>query len=148
MFRVVRRGTFDHIFNADGSDVVCRVYRALLQSAFVKNGKTYVVLDTTRAIGDTLLVCHVDEFVRQRHPRAYRAATRDSMVVKAHDTAWLDEDGDPLPPTAPRDFGVFKDTYVDVVVTPGAFGSFGYCWLLDAIKPHRSRSAHMPKPKP
>ena len=134
--RAVTRGRLQHLVVGGGQQPPearlygCRVRRA----PYEKNGKTYVVLGVQDALGDLDVLHRVDDFVRRQHPGSYSPILLETGAVIAKLTSatkYENEDGDPAAP-----WHVRQDAAVDVVLRPGAFGSFGYCWLVHRLKPH------------
>lgn len=131
--RAVTRGRLRQISRADGGPVDVELYGCHVHRApHVSGGKTYMTLNLDRAGGDTRVLAEVDDFVRRQAAPAFSPLLAGGhLVVKlpagvAYETAA----GEPAAP-----WGILTNAAVDVVVRPGAFGDFGYCWLLRRVKP-------------
>lgn len=131
--RAVVRGRMRQIASAGGAPVDVRLYGCrVVKQPHAKNGKTYAWLDWSGARGDLDALRAVDDFVR-RHAASGFSPLRDGGVVVVKvppDMRYEDAAADPCDPW-PVEPGVL----VDVELRPGAFGDFGYCWLLRRIKP-------------
>lgn len=137
MLEAVLRGKF-HQFKVPVTVKLfdCRVVRL--------KGSTYLVLDASMADDDAkaeLLRAH--DFI-QRHsspefsPLKYARESDawDAVVVKmARDVSWETPKG----PTDP--WKLSPGDAVDVVVSPGAFGKFGWCLNVKRIKRSASNNA-------
>jgi hypothetical protein len=136
--QAVRRGKFHQVRALDGSHVDVAVYGALVVRCFEKNGKSYVIVDTADALGDVDTLRRIDEYIRTKTPLQFSPlmpGMPNRVTLKlTGNTAYKDDLGRPAAPFEPVG-------RVDVVVRPGAFGSFGYCVLVHAIKPHAVKRA-------
>lgn len=133
-FRATVRGRFRQIVHADGQAVEAALYRCAIDEApYERNGKTYLALDVADAVGDMALLRECDDFIcSQARPAYSPVAAAPLLVVKVLPTTRYEDDvGRPAAPWTPR-----RGQEVDVVLRPGAFGDFGYCLLLQRIKPH------------
>jgi hypothetical protein len=133
--RAVTRGRYQQIEDsATGKAPQARLFGCqVLKPPREVSGKTYVTLDLEDAVGDLQVLDAVDGFVRSQATAAYSPWGRGdrrlvAKVVAA--TAFEDAEGDPAAPWA-----LLQNSTVDVVVRPGAFGDFGYCWLVARVKP-------------
>lgn len=137
--RSVTRGRLRQIARADdGHPVDVGLYAArVLLKPYEKNGKTYAMLDLTAAAGDLATLRQVDAFVARAANPAFTplldGGTR--VIVKLQSVKYENAQGDAALPWTIED-----DMLVDVVLRPGAFGDFGYCWLLHRVKPHALRT--------
>lgn len=131
----VTRGKFRQLVTSDGLPVVATLYACVVDKApYLKNGKTYVCLDTSGAVGDLDLVRKVDAFVDSQAKPDFSPVWGSRLVVKMPATlTYATDNGEAGPP-----FVMNAADVVDVEVTPGAFGKFGYCWLMRRVKPHKS----------
>lgn len=134
MFRAVRRGTLSQVADRDGRSVDVALYGCMVVVApREKAGKVYVTLDLTACRGDVAALHAVDEFVRAQPSRPrFSPLAQQRLVVKVpgDGVAYETPDGRPVAP-----WPLLTNAVVDVVVRPGAFGAFGYCWLLRRVKP-------------
>lgn len=138
MFAVARRGKFQRLVLAPGKDDIliklygCRVLR--VNGEFVTLGLD--ALDGARSDFE-LLRSAAAEITRLARP-AFEPLRGPALMAKISakggglgGARWENSDGDPALPWT-LDVGAV----VDVVVSPGVFGSFGSCWLVKRIKPH------------
>lgn len=137
MFQTVVRGRYRQLARAQGGGPVdVALYRCTVdEPPYTRGDKTYVSLDVGDALGDTDLLRACDDFIwAQARPAYSPVAAMPLLVVKVPPgVAYEDEIGHPAAP-----WTMTRGQVVDVVVRPGAFGDFGYCLLLQRIKP----SAH------
>ncbi len=117
--KAVKRGRYEQLV-IDGAPVVARVVGCVVTKITESNGKRYATLDMSSATGDRQLLLDVDAFINARaRPRfspmrlAWTQVT--TKVVTDDDVSGV----------------------VDVELTPGAFGSFGWCLLLTRAQVHR-----------
>lgn len=133
--RAVSRGKMRQIEGHDGRAVEAALYGCQVARApHDKAGKTYMTLDISACAGDLDTLRQVDAFVQRAARPAFSPLTEGQLIVK-------------VPPGAELEDGladaVLTNALIDIVVAPGAFGAFGYCWLLRRAKPHRLKfSAH------
>ncbi len=134
--RAVSRGKMRQIEGPDGRAVEAALYGCLVARApHDKGGKTYMTLDISACAGDTDTLHRVDKFVERHASPAFSPLTEGQLIVKVPPGARLENaDGGPM-----ARCDVLTNAAVDVIVGPGAFGEFGYCWLLRRLKPHRLR---------
>lgn len=139
--RVVRRGKFSTLVNRDGTPVIAELYKCVLSNdphpaRGDTSGKMYATLDLTFARGAGIGVLHsVSQRIDKEAAPEFSPLRPDkTLVVKfpaggavRHETREGGADA-PFTPVAGQ--------AVDVVLRLGAFGSFGYCWLVSRIKPH------------
>lgn len=112
--RAVWRGTLQQVAEGpSGAAPVVHLRGVLVSRApFVSGRKTYAVLELEPGAPETERVKRIDAFVRAQDVQpSYSPLGRSSVLVKVvSGTARTNE-------------------VVDAVLKPGAFGSFGYCWL-------------------
>lgn len=132
--RSVTRGKFRQLVTSDGGPVLVKLYRCTVDKApYAKNSKTYVTFDITEALGNTDILQKVDAFITVEARPAFTPLWGPLVVVKMPLTAtYENEQGDPTQP-----FFLNRGDVVDIELSPGAFGKFGYCWLLKRVKPHK-----------
>lgn len=142
-FDLVSRGTMRRLAR-HGREVAIALYACrVTRPPFSKNGKTYMHLDLSSAAGDLDALRDADQAICQAarpafSPVAYAspAGPPRAVIVKLTKTvAYSGADAAPAPPFSPA-----EGDLVDVVLTPGAFGSFGYCVLVSRLKPHALKS--------
>ncbi len=117
MFVAKKRGKFQQLELAGGGGpVIARVRGCVVSKTSESRGKRYATLDMSSAVGDKRLLLDVDEFIRAR------AAPRFSPLRFAwtHVTVKI----------ASGDDEVHRGEILDVDLSPGAFGPFGWCLLL------------------
>jgi hypothetical protein len=114
-FLARKRGKFEQLELATGGPVVARVRGCVVAKTSESGGKRYATLDMSSAIGDKKLLLDVDEFIRAR------AAPRFSPLR----FAW----GQVTVKIASGE-DVHRGEVLDVELSPGAFGPFGWCLLL------------------
>lgn len=132
--KTVVRGKLRQIAASDGSPVDVRLYGCMVvQPPHVKNGKKYARFDVSDAVGDVDVLSAVDGFVARHVSAGSFSPLRDGgqLVVKV--PADLRYENDSADPTDP--WTMTAGQVVDVELRPGAFGDFGYCWLLRRVKP-------------
>jgi hypothetical protein len=133
--RVQRRGKFLTLTTSSGQSVRAELYRCvILREPHVSNGKTYATLDLTHAHGPGLAVLtNVDTIIRKHSaPEFSPLMTPQKLVVKLPDQGvhYETHDGN-----AGYAFELRQGRSVDVMLKLGSFGSFGYCWIVERIKP-------------
>lgn len=116
MFKAVKRGRYEQLTTIDGTPVVARLAGCTVAKVTESNGKRYATLDASCSTGDRQLLLDVDDFIRTR------ARPRFSPMRMA----WACV-------TTKDEVGVEPGSVVDVELTPGAFGSFGWCLLLKRV---------------
>lgn len=136
-FRIVARGGTFRQLAVPGTGGTCPEATLfccrVVKGQYEKNGKTYAVLSLESAAGDVDMVARIDRFILKHAKPAYTPLAGHMLTVKLPgDLKYADEASDPCPP-----WTLEQDAYVDVVVRPGAFGDFGYCFLIQRIKPHK-----------
>ena len=140
MLRTTVRGRYRQVVRAQGGQPpdVALYNCSVDQEPRDKGGKLYVSLDAGDAAGDVELLKAIDEHIHRAARPAYSpVATMPLLVVKVlAATRFEDEAGDPVPAWPLR-----RGQAVDVVLRPGAFGEFGYCLLLQRVKPHARAGA-------
>lgn len=146
--RAAKRGRLHQVVAAaaDGSQAPVQValYGCVVMTpphAAGRGNKTYMTLRLDDATGDLDRLRQVDDFVARRAAPDFSplmaGGTRLVVKVPAAGVGYECERGDPTGPWTPG-----AEDVVDVVLAPGAFGAFGYCWLLRRIKPcSRGRTA-------
>jgi hypothetical protein len=140
--RVVRRGKFSTLVNRDGTPVTAELYKCVLANdphvARSGGDKMYATLDLTyaRGAGVGVLQNVSTRIDKEAAPEFSPLRPDKTLVVKfpaggavRHETREGVADA-PFVPVAGQ--------AVDVVLRLGAFGSFGYCWLVSRIKPHEA----------
>lgn len=134
MFRSVARGKFRQLVRSDGRQVDVALYRCVVDKPpYVRGGKTYVALDLIDAMGDMDVLRRVDEYIEKTAFPEFSPFRPPLLIVKIP-TSVTYQDVAGKHATTP--FLMKQGDEIDVVVRPGAFGSFGYCWLLTRVKPH------------
>lgn len=127
---VVKRGRFHQITFADKSKVVAHLTGCVVRKAFTSSdGKKYVKLDMTGAIGDKQLLLAVEERIKEvANPKfsPLRFAWED-VTAKLFGTKW-ELDGQPA-----AEWELREGDVVDMSLSPGAFGPFGWCLLVARI---------------
>lgn len=135
MLRTTLRGKFRQVVRAqDGQPPEVALYNCLVdQEPRLRGDKTYLSLDAGDAVGDVDLLNTIDQHICRAAKPAYSpVAAMPLLVVKVlASTRFEDEEGNPAPSWA-----LTRHQAVDVVLRPGAFGDFGYCLLLQRVKPH------------
>lgn len=132
MFKAVSRGKFRQVALRDGRPAEATLYNCMVDKAPYQRGtKTYAVLDLSDAIGDLDVLRRIDEFIDATAKPEFSPLSFPLAVIKLASTAYADADGLPCEP-----FFLKRGDAVDVVLRPGAFGTFGYCLLLHRVKPH------------
>lgn len=134
---VVTRGKFKQIVSAQGAPVLVKLYGCGIDKPpYLKNGKTYLSLDISEAAGQLDLLHRVDELVHRHAKPRFSPVWGMLLIAKMNTggggvrTMYETAEGDPG--TA---FPMPKGAAVDVELAPGAFGEFGYCWLVRRVKP-------------
>lgn len=138
--RAVARGRLRQVCGVGGKPVDVELYGCLIaRPPWTKANKTYVELDLAAAAGDLDALKEIDDFIdRAAHPQYKpfdKIEARLVVKIPAASVRYEDEVGDRVP----GDAVLLTNAVVDVVVRPGAFGDFGYCWLLQRVKPHATR---------
>jgi hypothetical protein len=170
--KTVRRGTMHQVTTSAGTSPSITLYACLVTRApYDKNGKRYMQLDVSRALGDLDDLRRVDAFIA-REATARAGGTGGTGGTggyhgKNGGTGGTDKrgknrdndffspvmDGDQVVVKIPRDAVLDSPDHqtwlrvgdaVDVVLAPGAFAAFGYCLLLRRAKPHQLRDAKSP----
>ena len=154
-FVAVKRGKFRQLATEANAPVDAHLYALRVTRVSESDGKTYVVADASDALGDVEVILGADAFIRRAaNPRFSPVGRGDgtdagtlSLTLKLlATTKYADDIGHPAPPFVPA-----VGDLVDAAVRPGAFGDFGYCILVQALKPHAAKAhaakAHALKPK-
>ena len=132
--RAVTRGRLRQVCGPGGAAVEARLYGCqVLRAPHASNGKTYMTLDISGSSGDADILKRVDDFVRSNSAAEFSplmAGGRQLVVKVPPGVQYETADGQPA-----AAWPVLTNAMVDVVVRPGAFGDFGYCWLLSRVKP-------------
>lgn len=116
--KVVKRGRYEQLANDDGAPVVARLAGCVVTGVTESHGKRYATLDMSSATGDRQALLDVDAFINARaRPRFSPMRLAWSRV-----TVKIVVDDD-----------VATGDVVDVDLSPGAFGSFGWCLLLRRV---------------
>lgn len=138
-FKAVARGKYRQLVHATSGTAVditlfrCRVERP----PHAKGDNTYLGLDLSDAVGDLDLLRKVDAFIQTAAQPSFSPVGRVLIVkVPRRHVSWELDDGSRSLDGA---YALVVDQMVDVIIRPGAFGPFGYCLLLQRIKPHVSR---------
>lgn len=134
--KAVSRGKFRQVVDAQTDETPeIKLYRARIAKT-VAADKPYLTLDlgileTPRSNVQKLM--DVDAFIGRLASPRFSPLAAETVIVKVppKGVRWENENGDPALPW-PVELGAV----VDVILKPGAFGEFGYCWLLHRIKPH------------
>lgn len=138
-FRAVQRGRYRQLVHAgSGRPVDVALYGCTVDAApRERGGKLFVSLDIGDAAGDGDVLKRADDYIQRVARPAYSpVASAPLLLVKMYPlTRFEDEAGVPVAARWP----VERGQAVDVVLRPGAFGDFGYCLLLQRIKPHALR---------
>ncbi len=135
--QVSRRGKFNTLVHKDGSPIQAELYNCIVQrEPHDTRGKTYATLDLTYARGAGVAVLqYVDARIRKEAAPEFSPLRPDnSLVVKVPaggGVVYETRDGNAAAP-----FTLARGQAVDVIVRLGAYGSFGYCWLVHRVKPH------------
>lgn len=138
--RVQRRGKFSTLVADDGSPVRAELYNCVVtRRSAGPSGKAYVTLDLTHARGAGRgVLAAVDARVRREAAPEFSPLAGDqhtpTLVVKVPPGGWVKyetRDGD-----ADAPFELVPGLALDVVAKLGVFGSFGYCWIMERVKPH------------
>ncbi len=134
MFDVVVRGKLRRLAR-HGRDVDIALYACqVTRPPYVKHGKTYMELDVSAAAGDLDILRAADRDIQNTTRPAFSPynAERSALLVKLLKTTIYQNDrGVPGAKFMPA-----HGDLIDVILTPGAFGEFGYCVLVKRIKPH------------
>jgi hypothetical protein len=133
----VTRGRFRQVVDAGSRqpvDIVlygCKVTKA----PHTANGKTYVWLDVAECVGDVQRLRDVDVFIKREASPRFSPVTERMVIAKlTRATQYATDDG-----AAAWKIDAALGDLVDVVLQPGAFGGFGYCMLVNKLKPHATR---------
>lgn len=131
-FKVTQRGTLRQLLHPDGTPVEAPLYGCrVIKPPYTSNGKTYMLLDHTGCTGDLDVVKAVDDFIRATARPAFTPLATGTLLVKLTRATKYETAG-AVPGFA---FTPSEGQAVDVVVGPGAFGTFGYCVLVKRMKP-------------
>lgn len=137
--RSIVRGRYHHVVRSPNQPILARVYGCTVDKApYTKNGKTYVSFDTTHAVGDLGTIRDVDNFVYRQARISFSPVWTGCglLIVKIPPTArFLSAAG------SVSLFELHRGDVVDIEVEPGAYGSFGYCWLLRRIKTSQGKTS-------
>ena len=140
-FKAVRRGKFMQLATPDGGPVEVKLFGCVVVSSKYSSGKDssgkdssgkdYAKLDLSAAQGREDLV-RVAEFIDATKPKPRFSPLRfglGNVVVKfGPGTKWE------TAIAAISEFYLEPGSLVDVVVSPGAFGDFGWCVNVKRIK--------------
>jgi hypothetical protein len=140
--RAVRRGMFQTLTLADGmTPVRAEVYACTVMRQTTNGRHRFLTLDMSDAHGDGIDVMRrVDARIRHeagpRFSPLHDGGDDFTAIVKLNDAEVRFEtwDGGFAVP-----FDLNEGMCVDVALKLGAFGPFGYCWLLERVKPHDGR---------
>ncbi len=130
----VARGSLRQVVDArTRQPVLATLYRCKVAKApHAIGGKTYVWLDVSDCVGDVQCLRDVDEFIRREASPRFSPVTESMVIAKlTRATRYATDDG-----SAAWTMDVTLGDVVDAVLQPGAFGSFGYCVLVNKLKPH------------
>ena len=132
-FRAVSRGTFRQLALPDGSPVEIKLFGCMVdREPYVRNDKTYVALDLIDAVGDLDVLRAVDEFIEHAARPEFSPYRPPLVIAKMPaNVEYATATGEPG-----SRFDLRRGELVDVLLRPGAFGSFGYCLLVSRVKPH------------
>lgn len=138
MYASVTRGRLRQVVDArDRQPVHVTLYRCKVTKApHTIRGKTYVWLDVSGCVGKdpdcARRLQDVDAYIRREASPRFSPVTESMVIAKlTRATQYAADDG-----TAAWKVDVSLGDLVDVVLQPGAFGSFGYCMLVHKLKPH------------
>lgn len=133
--RVQRRGKFNTLVLRDGSAVEAALYGCtVVKEPHESGGKTYATLDVQPARGAGVAVLtNVEARIRKEASPEFSPLRPDGTLVVKFSRGVRYETRDGL---ADAPFVPSRGQRVDVVLQLGAFGQFGYCWLVRRIKPH------------
>jgi hypothetical protein len=137
--KAVQRGKFRQLVDAQtGETPQVKLYRARVTKT-VAADKPYITLDLGMLEdqrSDAAGLADVDAFIHKLAEPRFSPLSAKTVIVKMppKDVRWENENGDPALP-----WPVELHAVVDVILKPGAFGEFGYCWLVHRIKPHSER---------
>ncbi len=134
--KAVSRGKFRQVVDVQtGETPEIKLYRVRITKT-VAADKPYLTLDlgmleTPRSNAAGL--ADIDAFIRKLAAPRFSPLFAETVIVKMppKGVRWENENGDPALP-----WPLELHAVVDVILKPGAFGEFGYCWLLHRIKPH------------
>ena len=131
-FDVVPRGKLRRLAR-HGRDVDIALYACqVTRPPHVKHGKTYMELDLSAAAGDVDTLRAACDAIQTTAKPAFTPVHGSRAVVKLlKTTVYETAEG-----SAGTRFVPDTGDLVDVILTPGAFGAFGYCVLVKRIKPH------------
>lgn len=136
MFEVRVRGKLRRLAR-HGRDVDIALYACQVTRApYVKHGKTYMELDFSVAAGDVDTLRAANQAIHAAAKPAFSPVRESAVLVKLLKTTAYETAQATLGPA----FVPNQNDLVDVVLTPGAFGEFGYCVLVKRIKPHALRA--------
>lgn len=134
---VVTRGRYQHLVHSrDRSPIAVRLYNCeVTRAPYAKNGKTYAELDVGSAAGDVDVLRQVDDRIHRACSPAFTPVMGRRLIVKIPKTlVYEDAAGDTTDA-----WPIERGAVIDVVLTPGAFGQFGWCLLAQRVKPTRAR---------
>jgi hypothetical protein len=143
--RVQRRGKFRTLVADDGSPVRAELYNCVVtRTSTGPSGKAYVTLDLTHARGAGRgVLTSVDARVRREAAPEFSPLAGDvttpgttpaTLVVKVPAGGCVKYETREGAADAP--FDLASGLAVDAVLKLGVFGSFGYCWIVERVKPH------------
>lgn len=136
MFKAVKRGKFSHVIRADGSAVRIRLDNVVISRApYESAGKTYVRLDASAATSDGTNGTNgtKDDLLGVRD--FIRASANPRFDPLIH--GWTSPVIAKIPPATKNETPVTLAVgdIVSLTLSPGAFGSFGWCILATDIRP-------------
>lgn len=136
--KVARRGKFSTLVTNAGDPVRAELYGCTVhREPHLSGGKTYATLDLTHATGPGVRVlADVDARIRRETAPDFSPLAGSFLVVKFAQTKYETVDGH-----AGYEFPLERGRGVDAVLKLGAFGSFGYCWTVERVKPRAVTSA-------
>ena len=125
--QAVKRGKF-HQLRYDGNPIQL-LFESCVIAREIYDGGKYVRLDLSKSSGDRQALLKIHEFIKGKanpafSPLKYAAENKswDDIVVKISNAEW-----EPFEKYLP------KGSKVDVILTPGAFGDFGFCLNIKKI---------------
>lgn len=131
--RAVTRGRMRQVAGPGGRAVEAALYGCqVVRAPHDKSGKTYMTLDIGSCVGDLDVLRQVDDFVKKHAaPNFSPLLPGGHLVVKVPaGVKYENAAGNPA-----AHWPVLTNSVIDVVLRPGAFGDFGYCWLVQRLKP-------------
>ncbi len=139
--QVSRRGKFSTLTTRDGAPLRAEVYACTVLRETTNGRNRFVTLDLTTARGAGVDVLRrADDVIRREANPGFSPLTRragedggGTVIAKlaGDDVRFETWDGGFAVP-----FDLVPGMCVDVELRLGAFGAFGYCWLLERVKPH------------